>query len=146
MLSEATMRRITFVCLSFLAATGCGEQAPPLDPAIRQRAIESIADTFGAPNRIQLQQAWLATRGPYLTLVCGRIAPPPMGLPPRNALRFVYDDRSHHGQVEFHEMIVADTASGADLIAQNRRLFDHLWDTECARRDPERSWLASLIG
>jgi hypothetical protein len=129
-----------------LLTAGCAQSAPPIDRALQDRAVRAITDTFGTPLTVHLQEAWLGQYGETMRLVCGRIdAPLALGAG-RSGLRFVYEDHSRHGQVEFHELVVADTIGGTALLHQNRLLFDRLWETSCAPTDPSRPWLDRLFG
>ena len=140
------MRWLLTSLVLLLVIGGCGKDLRAPGAALQQRALASINGSFPAPNVVVLREAWVGTHGLSFGLVCGRIEASPLLQPARSTLRFIYDDHSRFGQVEFHEMVVADTLTGTALIAQNRVLFDNLWSTQCAAVDPERPWYSDLVG
>jgi hypothetical protein len=128
-----------------LSAAGCSGDALPLDRALEQRAQAAIAGAFGGPAPPRFASSWLALHGETNGLVCGRIEAPAAPRGSRRDLRFVYEDRSRHGQVELHE-IVSGSGMTPALLEENRTLFERLWSTSCAPGEPHPSLWESAFG
>jgi hypothetical protein len=64
------------------------------------------------------------------TLICGRMNPVRGG----ERHRFYYDLQTHHGQVELKAAVTFDWLGDA-MLAQNRELFDDIWEDNCAEAD-----------
>ena len=107
----------------------CSEPKP-IDPQLAARAKAAIEAERPVRGQVGFRDLWADKYG---DLICGRISAPP-GLK-EDTLRFVYEDRTHHGQVEYHELWIGG-AAGMAAVEANRSLFNRLWDMSCAPTEP----------
>jgi hypothetical protein len=126
-----------------LGSAACSSPAP-MNAALEQRAKAAIVARKPVLGTVAFQRAWLGQYGEGSGLVCGRIDPPAALSATRGDLRFIYEDHSGEGFVEYHEAWIGP-ATGMALLNQNRKLFDELWEGSCAPAEPS-SWTANLFG
>jgi hypothetical protein len=105
---------------------GCSD-ATPVPPDLRSEALEWLANEGDAASLGPIEAMWLANGIPESKIVCGEISAPSL---PENVLRFVYDGTGKYGQIELHSGWIA-APLGEPLLAQNRQLFDQLWNRSC---------------
>lgn len=82
-------------------------------------------------SHLEITSTWRASANPS-SIVCGRMASKGDG----SSFRFVYDPTGKHGQVELPAITAGDTIAADRLIAQNREMFDSLWNDGCADYAP----------
>ncbi|MEA3018413.1 MAG: hypothetical protein QOI38_3135 [Sphingomonadales bacterium] len=126
-----------------LVLAGCGRDAPPLERALEGRAKAAIAAEFVNGRPVEFGRLWLADYGAADGVVCGRLDLP-RPLQGGEDLRFVYEDRSRHGQIEWRDVLTGGPPA-ALLLEQNRRIFDELWARNCAPAEPRASWIAGIL-
>lgn len=102
---------------------GCSSSEPIGEAA--QKEAREFFNREGYPAPIS--KMWRATILKD-TLLCGRMEPVRDG----DRHRFYYDLKTHHGQVEMADVVTFDKMGGA-ILAQNRELFDGMWEDNCAK-------------
>jgi hypothetical protein len=137
------MKRSSLAPLALLV--GCGAPAPEVAPDLSARAVRVIEAEKPVRGAVRFRRLWLAEAGAETGLVCGRIDAPAELRAHESGLRFIYEDRTRHGQVEYHELWAGD-AIGMGLVEQNRRVFDQLWEGSCASGDAASPWTEKIIG
>ncbi len=135
------MVRGNLALLSALMVASCTSPArvpPDVVKGVEAAVLKEYRGPKG-PQHIEVLGMWFMNNEPTFGVICGEIASPPVLHPKKPTLRFISDPGHKFTQIEFHDLWIGN-GIGMTIVETNRKLFDEMWESNCAEHSPLRPW------